>query len=47
MNALLYAVTRVCSQGTVRLNLNIVMKDFLKQGYKNGTNCSNCTSNLT
>ncbi|XP_003385464.1 PREDICTED: B9 domain-containing protein 1-like [Amphimedon queenslandica] len=30
-------ITRVSSQGFVRANVNIVMKDFSKQGYRNGT----------
>ena len=29
-------VTRVRSQGHVKLNLNIVTKDLWKQGYRNG-----------
>lgn len=30
-------VTRVCSQGHVKLNLNVVTKDLWKQGYRNGS----------
>ena len=34
----LFLVTRVSSQGTIRINFDVVMKDFSKQGYRNGSN---------
>ncbi len=45
---LLFTVTKTRSQGHVTVNVNIVTKDFWKQGFRNGAHepqTTTCTSN--